>query len=170
MDGHNDVRSLMAESWLNHLYGDQFEAKSAGLEPKAVNPLAVKAMQEVGIDISQKLPRKVFELVKDGELFSYVITIFDQAGAEKLPFFPGLTIRLQWNFPDPATFSGNEEEKMEKIRKLRDDLKAKIEAWVDQLTKGEMTLFPNSLNQGSRFKSGKGRGLSAEGNNYEASH
>jgi arsenate reductase len=138
----NDARSPMAEAWLIHLYGDQFEAQSAGLEPKAVNPMAVQAMQEVSIDISCKLPRKVFDLVKDGELFSYVITIFDQAGNERLPFFPGLTRRLQWNFQDPASITGDEEEKLEKFRKLRDNLKTKIEAWVDQLTKEEMTLFP----------------------------
>jgi arsenate reductase (thioredoxin) len=138
---HNSARSQMAEAWLNHLYGDQFEAQSAGLEPGILNPLAVKAMQEVGIDISGKIPRKVFDFVIDGELFSYVITVCDQAGAERCPFFPGVTKRLHWNYPGPSTLPGNEEEKLEKVRQIRDDLKEEIEDWVDQVKSGPVTLF-----------------------------
>ena len=137
----NNTRSQMAEAWLNHLYGDQFEAQSAGLEPGTLNPLAVKVMQEVGIDISMKIPRKVFDFVTDGELFSYVITICDQTRAERCPFFPGVTTRLHWSYPDPSTLTGNEEKKLEKLREIRDDLKEEIEDWVDQVKSMPVTLF-----------------------------
>jgi len=141
---HNSARSQMAEAWLNYLHGDQFEARSAGLEPGTLNPLAVKVMEEVGIDISRKIPRKVFDFVTGGELFSYVITVCDQDGAERCPHFPGFTKRMHWNFTDPATFTGSEEEKMEKIRKIRDELKEKMEAWVEEAKSETIPLFNNS--------------------------
>ncbi|MFH0789136.1 MAG: arsenate reductase ArsC [Pseudomonadota bacterium] len=130
---HNSARSQMAEAWLNHLHGDQFEARSAGLEPGPLNPLAVKAMEEVGIDISGKASKRVFALVTDGELFSYVITVCDLAGDERCPFFPGITKRLHWNFPDPSAVTGSEEEQLGKIRQIRDGIKAKIEVWYEQV-------------------------------------
>lgn len=128
---HNSARSQMAEAWLNHLHGDQFEAQSAGLEPGALNPLAVKVMQEVGIDISGKTTKRVFDLVKAGEVFSYAIAVCDQASAERCPIFPGFTKRLQWSFPDPSAVTGSEEEKLEKVREIRDGIKAKIEDWYE---------------------------------------
>jgi predicted protein tyrosine phosphatase len=66
---HNSARSQMAEAWLNHLCGDLFEAESAGLEPGTLNPLAIEVMKELGIDISHKKPRSVFDLVKTGGSF-----------------------------------------------------------------------------------------------------
>jgi arsenate reductase (thioredoxin) len=78
---HNSARSQMAEAWCNHLCGDFLEAESAGLEPGTLNPLAVRAMKEVGIDISQKGTQDVFNLVKAGRLYSYVITVCDQAAS-----------------------------------------------------------------------------------------
>ena len=130
---HNSARSQMAEAWLNHLHGDQFEAQSAGLEPGTLNPLAVKVMQEAGIDISSKTTQKALDLVKTGELFSYVITVCDQASAERCPIFPGVTKRVHWSFPDPWTVTGSEEEKLEKVREIRDSIKAKIEAWYEHV-------------------------------------
>jgi arsenate reductase (thioredoxin) len=130
---HNSARSQMAEAWLDHLHGDQLEARSAGLEPEALNPLAIAVMQEVGIDISTKSPRRVFDLVKAGELFSYVISVCDQASGERCPTFPGVTKRLNWNFPDPSALTGSEEEKLEKVREIRDSIKAKIESWYEHV-------------------------------------
>jgi arsenate reductase (thioredoxin) len=123
----------MAEAWLNHLHGDQFEARSAGLEPEALNPLAVAVMQEVGIDISGKTPQRVFDLVRACEVFSYAIAVCDQASAERCPIFPGSTKRLLWSFPDPAAVTGSEEEKLEKVREIRDGIKAKIESWYEHV-------------------------------------
>jgi len=75
---HNSARSQMAEAFLDEICGDQFEAHSAGLEPGTLNPLAVEAMREIGIDISQKQTQSVFDVFKSGELFSYVITVCDE--------------------------------------------------------------------------------------------
>jgi hypothetical protein len=69
---HNSARSQMAEAWTNHLFGDTLEAESAGLEPGTLNPLAVRAMQEVGIDISRKSTQGVFDLFRAGKLYAYV--------------------------------------------------------------------------------------------------
>jgi arsenate reductase len=119
----------MAEAWLNHLCGDLFEAESAGLEPRDLHPLAIEVMKEVGIDISQKKTRSVFGLVKAGRIFSYVITVCDETSAERCPVFPGITRRLQWSFPDPAAVMGTTEEKLIKVRQIRDDIKSAVERW-----------------------------------------
>lgn len=126
---HNSARSQMAEAWLNHLCSDCVEAESAGLEPGVLNPLAVQAMQEVGIDISQKQTRSVFEVMKSGQLFNHVITVCDETSAERCPIFVGITQRLHWSFPDPSALTGTEEEKMVEVRKIRDLIKSQIETW-----------------------------------------
>ncbi|MCX7680087.1 MAG: arsenate reductase ArsC [Spirochaetes bacterium] len=127
---HNSARSQMAEAFLNHLAGDQFEAESAGFEPAELNPLVVRAMAEVGIDISQKKSKAVFDLVKRGDFYAYVITVCDENTAERCPIFPGVTHRLHWSFQDPAAFTGTEEEKLEKVRILRAEIKKKIEEFI----------------------------------------
>lgn len=126
---HNSARSQMAEAWLNFLYGDRFEAKSAGLEPGTLNPLVVAAMDEVGIDISRNRTKSVYDLFKNGELFSSVITVCDETAAERCPIFPGMVNRLHWNFPDPALLTGTWEEKMIAIRKIRGDIKKVVKEW-----------------------------------------
>lgn len=122
----------MAEAWLNHVCGDLFEAESAGLEPGKLLPLAVEVMKEVEIDISHKKTRSVFDLVKAGRIFSYVITVCDEASAERCPVFPGITKRLHWSFPDPAAIMGTAEEKLKKVRKIRDDIKSAVEKWCKE--------------------------------------
>lgn len=130
---HNSARSQMAEAWLNHLCGDHFEASSAGLEAGVLNPLAVQVMKEAGIDISQKKTQTVFDLVKAGKIYAHVITVCDEASAERCPIFPGVTKRLHWSFPDPATVTGTTEEKLEQVRKIRDAIKSSVEAWCKEL-------------------------------------
>jgi arsenate reductase (thioredoxin) len=126
---HNSARSQMAEAWLNHLCGDNFEAQSAGLEPGVLNPLVVEVMQEVGIDISHKKTQGVFDLFKEGVAFAYTIAVCDGASAEKCPVFPGITQRIHWSFPDPSQVQGTKEEKLAQIRPIRDAIKEKIEEW-----------------------------------------
>jgi len=126
---HNSARSQMAEAWLNALYGDQFAAYSAGLEPGTLNPLVVQVMREAGIDISSNKTKPVFDFIKAGTLFSYVITVCDDASAEKCPLFPGITHRLHWSFPDPAVQPGTEEEKLVLIRKIRDAIRQAVVDW-----------------------------------------
>jgi arsenate reductase len=98
---HNSARSQMAEAFLNQLCDGEFEAQSAGLEPGTLNPIVVEAMREIGIDISQNKAKAVFDFVKSGEAFTYVITVCDEASAERCPIFPGVTTRLHWGFPIP---------------------------------------------------------------------
>jgi arsenate reductase len=126
---HNSARSQIAEAWLKHFCGDFFEVQSAGLEPGQLNPLVVEVMAEAGIDISLKRAQGVSELIKRGELFDYVITVCDETSAEQCPIFPGNSKRLHWSFPDPSKLTGTKEEKLSKIRSIRDAIKAKIENW-----------------------------------------
>jgi arsenate reductase len=130
---HNSFRSQMAEAWLNHCCGDRFEAQSAGLKPSSLNPLAVQVMSEYGIDISRNKTKSVFDFVKKGDIFSYVITVCDESSAEQCPVFPGVIHRLHWSFPDPAALTGSREEKMEAIRKIRDDIKNTVMKWCASL-------------------------------------
>jgi arsenate reductase (thioredoxin) len=130
---HNSARSQMAEAWLNHICGDFFAAESAGLEPGTLNPLVVEAMQEVGIDISKNETQAVFDVFKAGKLFSYVVTVCDAASAEKCPIFAGVTKRLHWGFADPADLTGAHDEKMTGVRKIRDDIRIKIEEWCEEV-------------------------------------
>ena len=123
----------MAEAWLNHICGDFFAAESAGLEPGTLNPLVVKAMQEVGIDISKKETRAVFDVFKTGKLFSRVITVCDETSAERCPIFPGVTKRLHWSFADPSALTGTDEVKIAGVRTIRDEIRAKIEEWCEEV-------------------------------------
>jgi arsenate reductase len=130
---HNSARSQMAEAWLSHLCPDSFSAESAGLESGTLNPIVVKAMQEVGIDISQKKTQAIFDVFKAGKLFAYVITVCDETSAEKCPIFPGVTKRLHWSFPDPSALTGSHEEKLVEVRAIRDQIRRKIEDWCEEI-------------------------------------
>lgn len=123
----------MAEAWLNEICGESFAAESAGLEPGKLNPLVVEAMQEVGIDISQKKTQAVFDVFKSGRLFAYVVTVCDETSAERCPIFPGVAKRLHWGFADPSALTGTKEEKMAEVRKIRDDIRRKIEEWCAEV-------------------------------------
>jgi arsenate reductase len=123
----------MAEAFCNLTCGDIFEAESAGLEPGTLNPLVIEAMQDIGIDLSRNTTRSVFEIVKAGNLYSYVITVCDETAAEKCPVFPGITRRLHWGFPDPAALTGTHEEKMREVRKIRDAIRKRIETWCSEI-------------------------------------
>ncbi len=127
---HNSARSQMAEAWLNTLYGDRFRAVSAGLEPGTLNPYAVRAMNEVGVDISGATTKSVFELLQADQRFDYVVTVCDPEAAERCPVFPGEGSRLHWPFPDPSRVQGNDAEKLEQARVVRDAIRRQIEKWA----------------------------------------
>lgn len=132
---HNSARSQMAEAFLNALAPDRFHAESAGMEPGDINPLAVEVMKETGIDISENKTKSVFDKYKKGELFSYVISVCDEAAAQRCPIFPGLKTRmLNWSLEDPAGFTGSQEEKLEKTRRVRDAIKDKVLAFIEETT------------------------------------
>ncbi|URA10962.1 arsenate reductase ArsC [Thermospira aquatica] len=128
---HNSARSQMAEAFLNRLGGEFFEAESAGLEPGKLNPYVVEVMKEIGYDISQNQTKSVFSLYKEGRMYDYVITVCDQEAAERCPIFPGRVERLHWSFKDPSSFQGTDEEKLDFTRKVRDEIKAAIEHFIE---------------------------------------
>ena len=120
---HNSGRSQIAEAYLRQFFGAHFEIDSAGLEPaETVNPLVVQVMGEVGIDLSQKKTKSVFELFKQGRVYDHVITVCHDSESA-CPVFPGITKRWHWPFPDPAAVQGNEAEKLEQVRAIRDMIK-----------------------------------------------
>ena len=127
---HNSARSQMAEAFLKQLAGDKFEVESAGLEPGTLNPLAVEAMKEAGIDISQNKTKSVFDFYKQGKQYDYVITVCDESQSGACPMFPGKGERLHWGFDDPSSFQGTPEERLEKTRVVRDKIRKKIEEWL----------------------------------------
>jgi len=124
----NSCRSQMAEALLRHHAGDQFEAYSAGLEPKGIHPFAEKVMQEVGVSLAGQYSKEVGEYLGKTQ-FDYVITVCSNA-EEKCPTFPGPSQRLHWAFDDPAAFEGTEEEKLGKFREVRDQIDERIRAWL----------------------------------------
>jgi arsenate reductase len=126
---HNSARSQMAEAFLNATCGENFEAYSAGLEPGTLNPFVVQAMKEIGIDISGKETKSVFDMFESGQRFGYVITVCDETAAERCPVFPGATKQIHWSFPDPSAIEGSKERKLEETRRIRDLIRAKIEDW-----------------------------------------
>ena len=131
---HNSARSRIAEGLLNARCGEFFEAQSAGLEKgRGVNPLAAEVMKEIGIDISGKPSQEVFDVYKSGTLFSYVITVCSESEGAGCPIFPGPAKRLHWPFADPSSFTGTWEEKLEQTRKVRDQIKAQIDAWCAEV-------------------------------------
>ncbi len=129
---HNSARSQMAEAFLNKLGGEYFQAESAGLEPGNLNPIVVKAMQEIGYDISNNPTKSVFELFKQGKTYDYVITVCDPEAGERCPIFPGKVTRLHWFFEDPSRFTGTDEEKLEKTRAIRDKIMDTIKKFIVQ--------------------------------------
>jgi arsenate reductase len=129
----NSCRSQMAEAWTKHLKGDQFEAYSAGVEPRGVDPRAVKAMAEVRLDISGQKSKDVGAF---GNMeFDYVITLCDNA-RESCPYFPAKTKLIHKGFDDPprlAENARNDEEAMAHYRRVRDEIRAFVESLPEEL-------------------------------------
>lgn len=129
---HNSARSQMAEAFLNNLADNEYEAHSAGIEPGKLNPLVVKSMAEIGIDISGKGTQSVFDVYERGETFDYVIAVCDKEAAERCPVFPGEAKRIQWSFADPSRLEGSEEEKLKKIAAIRDEIKTAVSEFIEK--------------------------------------
>jgi arsenate reductase (thioredoxin) len=130
---HNSARSQMAGALLRQLGGDRFEVETAGLEPGTLNPLAVEAMREGGIDISTAGTQSVFALFKSGRRFDYVISVCDEASAERCPIFPGVTTRLNWSFDDPARFVGSPAERLARTIAVRDQIREQVRRWMEEV-------------------------------------
>jgi len=119
----NSARSQMAEGYLRSVAGERFDVMSAGMEPKGLNPLAVAAMRESGVDISRQRSKDITELL--GTPVQYVVTVCSNA-REKCPVFPATVKFVHWNLDDPAAVQGTEEEKLAAFRKVRDQIFAHI--------------------------------------------
>ncbi len=132
----NSCRSQMAESLLNHLANGSLEARSAGLSPQErVHPLAIKVMDEIGLDISARKPKGV-DVFLGKEAFTFIITVCSKAEESCPRIWPGLADlnRLYWPLADPALAEGTEEEKLVVFRQVRDQLQEKISRWLKGMT------------------------------------
>ena len=128
---HNSARSQMAEGYLRHLGGSELEVASAGTEARGVNPLAVRAMAEDGIDLSGHTSKTLDRFVRDR--WDHVVTVCDGAN-DACPVFPGAVQRLHWSFDDPSSARGTEAERLAVFRRVRDEIRARIEAWLREMS------------------------------------
>jgi arsenate reductase len=119
----------MAEAFLRKYGGEHFEAHSAGLEPKDLNPLTIKVMAEIGIDVSGQSSKGVNSYLGK-MLFQYLITVCDDADKNCPTVWPGVNTRMHWSFEDPAKFEGTQKEKLAKFREVRDIMEKKIKDWL----------------------------------------
>lgn len=119
----------MAEGLLRHFAGSRFDVESAGTEKTRVHPLAITAMNEIGIDISGQSSKTLERFVS--EPWDYVITVCDRAN-ESCPFFPGGLSRLHWSFDDPSGVSGTEEQRLDAFRRIRDQIRGRIHDFAAQ--------------------------------------
>jgi arsenate reductase len=123
----------MAQALLQEMGAGLFDVESAGFEPGPLNPLAVEVMAEMGLDISQNKAQSVFSLYKKGRIYDFIVTVCEESSEAKCPIFPGVARRLHWSFPDPASFTGTWEERLEKTRKVRDAIRETIAKWLVSL-------------------------------------
>lgn len=126
---HNSARSQMAEEILRKEASDRFIVESAGIEPGQLNPIVVAALQEDGIDIAGKKTQAVADLLQAKKAYDYVITVCDEASAQHCPVFPGGT-KLHWGFTDPSKFTGTAQEKLQKVRAVKQEIQLKIRQWL----------------------------------------
>jgi arsenate reductase len=125
----NSARSQMAEAFLRRYGNEHFEAYSAGLEPKGINPLTIQVMDEIGYDLSGHTSKGVKEFL--GKVFIHdLITVCDNAEKNCPSTWPGVIKKMHWSFEDPAAFEGSEEEKLAKFHEIRDQIDQKVRAWV----------------------------------------
>jgi arsenate reductase len=128
----NSARSQMAEAFLRKYGEDQFEPFSAGLEPKGINPLTIRVMEESGFDMSGHRSKGINEYLGK-EHFQYLVTLCHDAEQNCPRVWPGVNQRLHWSFEDPAAFEGTPEEKLEKFRQVRDQIQEKVRAWLNEM-------------------------------------
>ena len=114
----------MAEGYLRSLGGGRFDVESAGTEATAVNPFAIQAMAEEGIDIATHESKTLDRFVE--QPFDLVITVCDDA-AEACPVFPNARERRHWSFPDPSKARGTDEERFAVFARVRDEIRTRIE-------------------------------------------
>jgi arsenate reductase len=128
----NTARSQIAEALFKRACGAEFQVESAGLEPGTISPLAIATLDEVGLDISGNSTQSVFDVFRSGRIFSYVVTVCDEASAEACPIFPGIVTRIHWSIPDPGALTGTWEERLEAVRTIRQTISDRVDAFCSQ--------------------------------------
>ena len=124
--GHNSARSQMAEGFLRAVGGDRFVAESAGTVARELHPLAIRAMREVGIDISDQRSKSIDELAGP---FDVCVTVCDA----NCPIPPEASLQLRWKFPDPVLARGTDDERLAAFRVVRDGIEKRVRALVSRL-------------------------------------
>ncbi len=127
---HNSARSQMAEELLRKYAGDRFECFSGGIESGSLNPIVVDVLKEEGIDISNKKPKSVQDLINSGYLFDFVVTVCDEGNAERCPLFPGEARHLHWGFQDPSSLDSDVDRKQVTFQ-IKQQIKSKIMEWIN---------------------------------------
>src|SRR6266513_5293586 len=123
---HNAARSQMAEGFLRSYAGDRFAVQSAGTKATTLHPLALRAMREVGIDISGQRSKSVDQV---GEDWDVVVTVCDA----NCPIPPRSGMRLRWSFPDPARAGGDEQQRLAAFRTVRDGIEKRVRSLASRL-------------------------------------
>ena len=116
---HNSARSQMAEGFLNHYFGDRYEAHSAGTHPTIINPYVIQVMAEEDIDLSKARSKSVNEFLDKN--FDLVVTVCDNA-REACPIFPGDEL-IHHYFKDPSSLTGSQEDVLRQVREIRNEIK-----------------------------------------------
>lgn len=125
----NSARSQMAEAFTRKYAGDRFEAHSAGLEPKGINPYTIRVMEEIGISLDGQISKSVSEYL--GKVhFAYLFTVCGHAEENCPRIFLTQGKHTHWDFDDPAAFEGSDEEKLAKFREVRDQIDQRIQHWL----------------------------------------
>jgi arsenate reductase len=127
----NSARSQMAEAFLRRYASERFEAHSAGLEPKEINPVTIKVMEEAGFDMSGHRSKGVDDFIRKVH-FQFLITLCDDAEKNCPTVFPGVNRRLHWSFEDPAKSEGTDADRLVKFRQVRDMIDAKVKSWLKE--------------------------------------
>jgi arsenate reductase len=131
----------MAEAYLNHLAAGELGAESAGLEPGSLNPNVIEVLKEDGIDISANTTTSVFDLYKKGNHYDFVIVVCSEKAGARCPIFPGRVLRLHWPFDDPSAFTGTHDDILKQTRTVRDAIKEKIIAFIDEYQEKGLKMF-----------------------------
>jgi arsenate reductase (thioredoxin) len=126
---HNSARSQMAEAFVNARCSGRLQAFSAGLERGTLNPVVVSAMAEIGYDVANNETKSVADDRIRTRDYDYVVTVCDEASAESCPIYPSAGDRLHWSFPDPSSFTGSDEERLDRVRAVRDAIAGQVVAW-----------------------------------------
>ena len=124
----NSARSQLGEALLADMGGTDFAAFSAGTDPKGVNPFAVRALAEIGIDWSAATSKSVNDYL--GQPFDYVITVCDRA-RQTCPVFPGQHNSLHWGLEDPAEVEGTDTDKLAAFRRTRTEVAVRLRPFVE---------------------------------------